>query len=199
MFCPIQQLKLCGKNFVKGQIMALWKDASGNRYDDDNGKALSLPSWPAGLTQLTAAEITAFQAAQTPTLAQAQAAACAAIDQQAGITRLKYITDVPGQAETYTAKNADAAAYKAAGYPSASIANYPWVQAEAIAINGATPTTAQIQAAADGIIATAAAWVAKGASIEQARRAGKVAVGATSTVAAAQSAQAAAIAALQAL
>lgn len=141
----------------------------------------------------------ATQPVLTPTLAQSQAVANAAIDVQAGQTRLKYITDVPGQADTYTQKAADAAAYKAAAYPVANIANYPWTQAEGIAINGATPTAAQFQAAADGILAQQAAWVAKGAAIEQARRAGKIAVGAALTVAAVQTAQAAAIAALQAL
>lgn len=125
--------------------------------------------------------------------------ALAAIDGQAGQTRLKYITDTPGQADTYTQKGSEAAAYKAAGYPYAGIASYPWTQAEAVAINGASPTAAQCQAAADGILAQQAAWVAKGVAIEQARRAGKIAVGAATTAAAVQTAQAAALAALQAL
>ncbi len=45
----------------------LWKDANENLYDDDNGAALALSSWPKGLTQLTAAQIMALQ---TPTAAQ---------------------------------------------------------------------------------------------------------------------------------
>lgn len=134
-----------------------------------------------------------------PTLVQARTDANNAIDAQAGVTRAKYITTVPGQSETYLSKAADAAAYKAAGYPFASIPNYPWVQAEAVAINGATPTAAQAQAAADSILAAQAAWIAKGAQIEQARRTGGTAVSAATTVAAVQAAQAAAITALQAL
>lgn len=134
-----------------------------------------------------------------PSLSLAQGQANAAIDAQAGATRLKYITDTPGQADTYTQKAADAAAYKAAGYPFANIASYPWTQAEAAAINGAAFTAVQAQAAADGILGMQATWVTKGASIEQARRAGKIAVGAASAVSAVQTAQAAAISALQAL
>lgn len=141
--------------------------------------------------------------ATVPTAAQllvaAQNAANAVIDAQAGTTRTKYITSAPGQDATYQSKATDAAAYKAAGYPSASIANYPWVQAESKAINGATPTAAQYQAAADGIIATQAQWAVIGSSIEQQRRAGKIAVAAAATPALVTVAQAAAITALQAL
>lgn len=134
-----------------------------------------------------------------PTLTQARNTALTAIDSQAGATRSKYITTVAGQPETYLSKATDAAAYKAAGYPFASIANYVWVQAEAIAIGGATPTATQVKAAADGILAAQAAWVSLGAAIEQARRAGGVAVTAATTVAAVQTAQAAAVAALAAM
>lgn len=134
-----------------------------------------------------------------PSLVDAQAAANAAIDAQAGTTRLKYITDVAGQSETYLSKASDAAAYKAAGYPSANIASYPMVQAEGKALNGATPTAAQYQAAADGILAQQQQWIALAAAIEQQRRAGKIAVGNAATTAAVQAAQQAAITALQAL
>lgn len=134
-----------------------------------------------------------------PSLADAQTAANAAIDAQAGATRLKYITDVAGQSETYLSKANDAAAYKAANYPSASIANYPFVQAEGKAINGATPTAAQYQAAADGILATQAQWIALAASIEQQRIAGKLAVQAAGTVATVQAAQQAAVNTLAAM
>lgn len=133
------------------------------------------------------------------TLVQAQASAYLAIDNQAGTTRLKYITDVAGQSETYLSKASDAAAYKAAAYPVASIANYPMVQAEAKALYGAMPTTAQYQAAADGIITTQAQWTVLAAAIEQQRRSGKIAVAAATTLTAAQAAQAAAITALSAL
>lgn len=151
----------------------------------------------------TAAQKTAAQAVvtgwQDTSLADAKDSAAAAIDTQAGATRSKYITTTSGQSETYISKANDAAAYKAAGYPFASVANYPWVQAEAKAINGAAPTAAQAQAAADGILSAQAAWITLGAAIEQARRAGGVAVAAASTVAAVQAAEVAAIAALAAM
>jgi hypothetical protein len=134
-----------------------------------------------------------------PTLAAMRISASVAIDNQAGAARAKYITSVAGQAETYLSKAADAQGYKAAIYPFASVANYPWVQAEAIAINGASPTAAQTQAAADGILAAQAQWVALGAAIEQARRAGKIAVAAAATVAAVQAAEQNAITALLAI
>lgn len=151
------------------------------------------PTIPAGCT-LSISDIIP----PTP-LAQTQATANSAIDAQSGATRLKYITDVAGQSETYLAKSSDATAYKAALYPVASIASYPMVQAEAKALYGATPTAAQFQAAADGIIATQAQWLQLAAAIEQARRAGKIAVNAATTNAGAQAAQQAAITALQAL
>lgn len=134
-----------------------------------------------------------------PSIPSMQAEAYAAIDAQAGATRLKYITDVAGQSETYLTKATDATNYKAAAYPSASIVNYPMVQAEAKAIYGATPTPAQYQAAADGILAQQAQWITLAANIEQQRRGGKIAVGNATTVAGIQAAQQAAIAALQAL
>jgi len=150
-------------------------------------------SWYVGLTP------TAAQLPAVPTLVQAQRSANTAIDAQAGATRLKYITDVAGQSETYLAKTKDAAAYKAAAYPFASIASYPMTQAEGKAVYGSAPTAAQYQAGADYIIATEGQWVALAASIEQQRRAGKIAVNAATTNAGAQAAQQAAITALQAL
>lgn len=47
--------------------MTTWKDSEGNRYDDADGAALSLPSWPSGLTEMTAdelAEVTELTATQ---------------------------------------------------------------------------------------------------------------------------------------
>lgn len=149
---------------------------------------------------LSDAELSARQAEEAAFVAgsvdRARAAALRAIDNQAGVTRIKYITPVAGQAETYLAKANDAQVYKTAGYPAASIANYPLVQAEAVALYGATPTAAQFQAAADGILATQSQWIAKAAQIEQQRRAGKIAVTAAMDVAAINAARDTAIAAL---
>lgn len=158
-------------------------------------KALAQNTW-------TPVVISAYQAeAAEPvkTLAQSRVAAHLTIDAQAGATRRKYITDATGQDATYLQKAADATAYIAAGYPSAAIAAYPMVRAEARAIYGSSPSAIQYQLAADYIIATQTAFAQKGADIEEARRGGKIAVSNAQTVADAQAAQAAAIAALVAL
>jgi len=152
-------------------------------------------------TGRTSADFVALAASAYPgtPIETVRVAANLAIDKQAGDTRRKYITGTTGQDATYLQKAANAAAYKAAGYPSALIADYPMVRAEGRAIYGATPSAAQYQAAADYILATETAFVQKGADIEEARRAGKIAVEAALTVAAVRSAQDAALAALVAL
>lgn len=142
-------------------------------------------------------------------LAATQESACRAIDAAAGNTRLQYITDVPGQSETYLEKGQDAVNYKAAGYPAANIASYGWVAGYARSVYGATPTAAQYQAAADTIITLRGQWVVVGQMIEEARSAGKEAVMACTAanpaamtpaeVATLTAARDAAIAALQAL
>lgn len=134
-----------------------------------------------------------------PTLAEATAVARVAIDAEAGAARARYITVAPGQETTYMLKEAQSRAYKAAGYPSATVGDYPMVDAEAQALHGAAPTAAQIQSATDGIIAQADAWIAKAAQIERARIAGKRAVAAAVDVAGVESARAAAVAELGAL
>lgn len=134
-----------------------------------------------------------------PTLAEVQAAALTSIDAEAGAARARYITVAAGQEATYMLKEAQARSYKAAGYPTASVSDYPMVDAEAMAMHGAAPTAAQIKTAADGIIAQADAWITKAALIERARIAGKRAVSAAVDVAAAESARAAAVAELGAL
>lgn len=130
-----------------------------------------------------------------PTLAEAQAGALTAIDAAAGAARARYITTADGQAATYLLKAADADRYKAAGYPAAQIAGYPWVLAKARAMVTA-PAAADYQAAADLIIATRDAWVSKGAAIEEARERGKAAVSAAVDVAGVAAARSAAIAEL---
>lgn len=133
-----------------------------------------------------------------PTLAEAQAAALAAIDAAAGTVRARYITTADGQESTYLLKAADADRYKAAGYPDAQIAVYPWVLAKAKAMVAA-PAAADYRAAANLIIATRDAWVVKGAAIEEARERGKAAVAAALNVAGVATARAAAEAELAAL
>lgn len=43
--------------------MPLWKDSNNILHDDMDGEALSLPSWPAGLIQVTPAEADTIRAA----------------------------------------------------------------------------------------------------------------------------------------
>lgn len=46
--------------------MGIWRDLNGALHDDMGGAALTLPSWPKGMVQLSAAEA----AAQAPTAQQ---------------------------------------------------------------------------------------------------------------------------------
>ena len=90
------------------------------------------------------------------------------IDQAAGTVRLRYITSVPGQAETYQRKEQQAREWKAAGY-----AGTPpvFIAAEAAAL-GQDPVDV-----ADYIIETADQWGSfKGPQIEAMRRKWKVAI-----------------------
>lgn len=121
------------------------------------------------------------------TLARVQADALAAIDNAAGTARLRYITEVAGQQATYIAKAQQAQALVDA--PTSTPG--PYIVAEAQALN----VTAL--AAAQGILAVAAQWDGTiGPAIEKARRAGKLAVSAASTVAEVSTARANALAAL---
>jgi len=46
--------------------MAIWQAADGSLHDDMDGAALSLPSWPQGMTLLTDTQVAAIRAAQVP-------------------------------------------------------------------------------------------------------------------------------------
>jgi hypothetical protein len=102
------------------------------------------------------------------TLTEVTSQALAAIDNAAGLTRLKYITSVPGQAETYQRKEEQARAWKLENYqlPAPS-----FIAAEAAALNQ-DPV-----AIADQVIALADYWsLVKGPQIEAIRRKWKVAI-----------------------
>jgi acetyl-CoA acetyltransferase len=86
------------------------------------------------------------------------------IDNQAGLTRAKYITDVPGQAATYLLKADQATKFKIANYQGAVPG---LVQSEA------TARGISAQAAADAIIAEQDQWVALATGVETIRRLGK--------------------------
>jgi hypothetical protein len=101
---------------------------------------------------------------EATSLAAAQAtvvAALAQVDTWAGKARLRYITDAPGQPETYMKKEAQARAYVAAGY-TGTVPSF--IDAEATALSK-TPT-----AVADDIITQADYWTnVKGPAIEAIR------------------------------
>jgi len=102
-----------------------------------------------------------------PSVADMRSVACSAIDAAAGRARARYITIAPGQEATYLEKAKDAQAFIDAVYPEVSIANYPFVQAEANALGVSG------QVAADGIITTRDSWLTLAANIEEERIAGK--------------------------
>lgn len=98
-------------------------------------------------------------------LAKHETALHGVIDQAAGAFRARFITDVPGQSQTYAEKESEALAY--ASDPGGS---YPFLQAEASA------TGATIAAVAADVSDTASAWRLLGAAIEGARIGAKRAV-----------------------
>lgn len=151
-----------------------------------------------GLVAIDAAEADALRFPR-PTLAQAKEQAYNYIDAKAGEVRKKYITDVPGQAETYLLKSSDAKVYKTAGYPYAQISDYPMVEAEAMALYGSTPTADQTKSATDIILSTQSQWVMLAANIERVRRSGKEAVQKASNIAEIDTAKQVAIADLSLL
>lgn len=90
------------------------------------------------------------------------------IDQAAGQARMRYITSVPGQSETYQRKEQQAREWRAAGYAGDAPV---FVAAEAAALEQDPVEVA------DYILATADQWGAvKGPQIEAARRKWKVAI-----------------------
>lgn len=123
-------------------------------------------------------------------LASLQAALCIQID---GVADQVYVAiggPSPGRLAEYQQANSDAQAFKAAGYPVATI---PSTVACWVTASGMTP-----QAAADNIIATAASWISVLENIRESRLIGKKNVNAATTTADAQAAANAAIAQIQA-
>jgi hypothetical protein len=107
----------------------------------------------------------------TPTLPDAILEACAAIDSCAGATRLRYITDVPGQQATYLVKTSEASAFLAGAEPGA------YLRAEAEA------TGMTLGEAALAVLQIGSYWNDFiGPAIEKARRMGKIAVEAAATL-----------------
>lgn len=119
------------------------------------------------------------------------------VDIAAGIAALRYITSRPGQEATYMLKLEQARAHQAAGYP-ADLTLYSMIAVELDA-QLVTDANATAQMASDFILATAAAWTAKAAQIESARRVAKEKIRVATTEAAVIAARDSAVAALKAL
>lgn len=96
------------------------------------------------------------------------------IDENAGKTRVKYVTNIPGQSATYLRKEKHAQSFRDDGYPEASInlPKYRYIKGEVDANGGAITG----QQAADTILATADQWDALNQLIESERLKGKIAV-----------------------
>lgn len=94
------------------------------------------------------------------------------IDETAGATRTKYVTDIPCQSATYLRKENHAKAFKDDGYPEADINNpkYRYIKGE-IEASDVTITGRQ---ASDLILATAEQWDALNKIIECERLRGKI-------------------------
>lgn len=129
--------------------------------------------------------------ASMPALERYRSVAYQAIDRAAGAARLRYITSVPGQAETYTRKEEQARAWAATGFSGQAPS---FIAAEAAALQ------VPARQVAEEVIALADFWAqVKGPEIEAARIVGKARVRAAldeATIAAAQAAAEVALAAL---
>jgi hypothetical protein len=105
---------------------------------------------------------------KSETWQEAKTRALQAVDNEAGQTRLKYITSVPGQSETYQRKEQQAREWQAAGFTGNPP---PFIGAEAIALE------MDAQAIALNIITLSDYWSnIKGPEIEATRRKWKVAI-----------------------
>ncbi|WP_374245332.1 hypothetical protein [Zoogloea sp.] len=110
----------------------------------------------------------AWRWASSPTPKAVRAAAAEQIDVAAGRARARYITSVPGQDATYTAKYAEAQAYAAAGYPDC-VAGFPYIAGES-----RPEANRSAREAADRIIAVGDQWnLVIGPQIEATRVNGK--------------------------
>lgn len=117
--------------------------------------------------------------------------ALSVVDEEAGRARLRYITSVPGQAETYTKKEQQAREWHASGFSGQAPS---FIAAEAAAL-GRTP-----QDVAEEVIGLADLWAnVTGPAIEACRRKWKVQINDAPSIAAIETAKAEAIAELAAL
>jgi hypothetical protein len=125
-----------------------------------------------------------------PSLAEVKAQLTFRVDAEAEVARLRYLTPGSGQALEYQATESDARAFMAAHLAGEvpSIADYPFLAAEALAIEMAKGIVPDPVAVAQDVIAQADAWIAAGSEIKALRRGAKLAIEAASSPAEARAA-----------
>jgi hypothetical protein len=106
-----------------------------------------------------------------------KAAAMAKVDRIAEARRQQHITPGPGQALEYQATEAEARRWR----PGDGFAGYPFMRAEADAVEDATGTRPSAAEVAAAIIMQADAWAQIGARIKRRRRAAKMKIEAATT------------------
>jgi hypothetical protein len=89
------------------------------------------------------------------------------IDITAGVVRLRFITSVPGQAETYILKAQEARALKATGYTQTDLTMFPMIAAEMVA------NSSDLVMTCETIIAMEDGWKNIAAAVEKERISGK--------------------------
>lgn len=164
--------------------MGCYIDASGGYFEGDSlPGASAVPQRPSPFHAWSGS-------AWTENLAAARAAAMDAVNAKAEEVRARFVTPGATQAMVYIQKAQQAQAYAAAGYtgPVPSL-----VQSEA------TATAATAHAAADSILAQAAACIAVAAQVDTLRRKAKVDSDAAASVAAIEAARDTALVALDAI
>ncbi len=129
----------------------------------------------------------------TQGISAVQRAAKRQVDAAAGRARARYITVVPGQSETYTAKALEAERYIADGAPT-DLTGYPLISAEMAAFGYTSGTQA-----ANAILAMRAQWLQVGAQIERIRLKAKRDIDAATDVATIASVRAQAVRDLEAI
>ncbi|NJL70229.1 MAG: hypothetical protein HC888_00850 [Candidatus Competibacteraceae bacterium] len=107
---------------------------------------------------------------------EASASFQAKVDTAAGEARLQYITSIPAQDATYTAKLGDAKLFVANGMPEEYIDSYPWLKGE---METYDLTASE---ACNNILAMAHMWETVGVQIEKIRLKAKKAIREASSV-----------------
>lgn len=94
----------------------------------------------------------------------------AMVDKAAGEARLRYLTNIPAQDATYTAKLGDAQLFAVNGFPEQYIDSYPWLKGEMETYDLTAPE------ACNNILTMASLWETIGVQIEKIRLKAKKAI-----------------------